>query len=108
MRADEHGIRRGVEQRLEFIEFPLVWEGGGNRSDITHFFGVSVPQASNDLARYQELAPKNIEYDRSGKRYFATGRFKPLFCKPDADRYLNQLRSIADKVLRPQEAWLAT
>ena len=27
-------MRWGVEQRLEFIEFRLLWEGGVNRSDI--------------------------------------------------------------------------
>ena len=39
-------LRWGVEQRLEFIEFQLFWEGGLNRVDITRYFGVSVPQAS--------------------------------------------------------------
>lgn len=108
MKSKARELRWGVEQRLEFIEFRLFWEGALNRSDIVDYFGVSVPQASNDLARYQELAPANIHYDRSEKRYFATNRFKPVFEKPDADRYLNQLRSIGDKVLQPQETWLAT
>ncbi|WP_315718286.1 MULTISPECIES: WYL domain-containing protein [unclassified Bradyrhizobium] len=107
MKADDSGIRWGVEQRLEFIEFRLFWEGGLNRSDITRYFGVSVPQASNDLSRYQELAPNNIEYDRSDKRYLASKRFKPVFLKPDADRYLNQLRSISDGVLPAQQTWLS-
>lgn len=101
-------LRWSTETRLEFIEFRLFWEGALNRADIVDYFGVSVPQASNDLARYQELAPANIHYDRSEKRYSATDRFKPIFEKPDADRYLNQLRSIGDKVLQPQETWLAT
>lgn len=106
MKAEESGIRWGVEQRLEFIEFRLFWEGGLNRSDITRYFGVSVPQASNDLSRYQELAPNNIAYDRSDKRYLASKRFKPVFLNPDADRYLNQLRSISDGVLPAQQTWL--
>lgn len=101
------GLRWGVEQRLEFIEFQLFWEGGVNRADIRAYFGVSVPQASKDLSQYQELAPDNIRYDRSEKRYFATGSFEPLFLKPDASRYLMQLRSIADGVLAPKESWLA-
>jgi hypothetical protein len=100
-------LRWGVEKRLEFIEFQLFWEGGVNRADITKCFGVSVPQASKDLAQYQLLAPENIAYDRSRKRYFATADFSPRFMKPDADRYLSQLRSIADGVLFPQETWLA-
>lgn len=83
-------LRWGVEQRLEFIEFRLFWDGGINRSEIKDFFGVSVPQASNDLAKYIELAPNNMEYDRSEKRYFATQKFKPIFLTPDAEAYLAQ------------------
>lgn len=107
MKTVEQAMRWGVEQRLEFIEFRLFWEGGVNRSDITTYFGVSVPQASNDLARYQELAPQNIVYDRSGKRYLAGNRFKPVFRKPDADRYLSHLSATSDKVATLSESWLA-
>lgn len=98
-------LRWGVEQRLEFIEFRLYWEGGINRSDIIDFFSVSVPQASKDLSQYQELAPGNIHYDRSEKRYLATDDFEPLFPEPDAARYLTQLKSIAENVLAPEEFW---
>jgi hypothetical protein len=108
MKSGEQGIRWGVEQRLEFIEFRLFWEGGVNRSDITSYFGVSVPQASNDLARYRELAPRNIVYDRSGKRYLAGDKFQPLFRDPDADRYLSQLRSIGDGIALGPETWIAS
>ena len=100
------GLRWGVEKRLEFIEFRLFWEGGINRADITKYFGVSVPQASNDLTQYQELAPHNVRYDKSEKRYFASNSFKSLFLRPDADRYLTQLRSICDGVLPAEETWL--
>lgn len=100
-------LRWGVEQRLEFIEFRLFWEGGLNRADITRYFGVSVPQASKDLSQYQEIAQRNIQYDRSEKRYFATNSFKPLFLKPNADRYLNYLRSMADGVMNLEDTWLS-
>ncbi len=83
-------LRWGVEQRLEFIESRVFWDGGINRSEITEHFGVSVPQASNDLARYNELAPKNLDYDRSEKRYFASDTFKPVFSNPNAEAYLAQ------------------
>src|SRR5260370_39029196 len=101
-------LRWGVEQRLQFIEFRLFWEGGLNRSDITDYFGVSVPQASKDLSQYQALAPENIVYDRSEKRYFAAERFKPLFMHPDADRYLPQLTSLADRSSQRDETWLSS
>lgn len=101
------GLRWGVERRLEFIEFRLLWEGGINRADITERFGVSVPQASKDLSLYQTLAPENMIYDRSAKRYLAAAHPRPRFLKPDSDRYLSQLRSVADGALARQEAWLA-
>lgn len=107
MKLAEQEMRWGVEQRLEFIEFRLFWEGGLNRADITDYFGVSVPQASNDLARYQELAPHNIIYDRSGKKYLAGKRFKPVFRQPDAARYLSHLSSTVTQVATSENSWLA-
>jgi hypothetical protein len=89
-------IRWGIERRMEFIESRLFWEGRINRSAITNQFGISVPQASNDLRRYEEGAPGNLVYDKSQKRYFASPTFSPRFFVPDADQYLNRLRSIAD------------
>src|SRR4051812_14242301 len=84
-------LRWGIERRLEFVEFRLFWEEGVNRSDIVGEFGVSVPQASKDLALYQEQAPDNIRYDRSLKRYFASETFRPKFIELDAAAYLERL-----------------
>jgi len=81
----------GIERRLEFIEFLLYWEGRVNRKNITQFFGVSVPQASGDIQRYQKLAPDNIAYDRSKKYYFAPNSFQPKLITPNAEQYLVQL-----------------
>lgn len=94
MAPDKHGFRWGVERRLEFIEFRLFWEGGVNRSDIVDEFGVSVPQASKDIALYQEEASRNIEYDKSLKRYFASSGFRPKFIELDADAYLEHLTTL--------------
>jgi hypothetical protein len=62
------------ETRLEFIEFRLFWEGVLNRADIIDYFGVSVPQASNDLSRYQELAPPQHSLRPQRKGCVATNR----------------------------------
>lgn len=99
-------MRWGAEQRLEFIEFRVFWEGGVNRSDITDRFGVSVPQASNDLSQYRELAPANLHYDASAKRYVATEAFKPRFLALNPDRYLAQLRAKAEGVISLDETWI--
>ncbi|OEJ64566.1 WYL domain-containing protein [Magnetovibrio blakemorei] len=100
-------LRWGVERRLEFLEFRLFWEGRFNRKDIVEFFGVSNPQASADIHRYQDLAPNNIRYDGSQKFFVRGDDFKPILITPDANRYLAQLRSISDGVLAPRETWVA-
>ena len=99
-------LRWGVEQKLQFIEFRLFWEGHVNRSDLIDKFGVSPNQASGDLNRYIALAPDNMVYDKSGKTYVRSSSFKPLFLKPDATQYLSQVRSVAEGVITPEDAWI--
>lgn len=79
------------ERRLEFIDFRLLWEGRLNRADITTFFRTSMQQASLDLAKYQEVAPKNMVYDRAQKAYICTLDFKPVFANFDSNFYMNEL-----------------
>ncbi|MDQ2079033.1 WYL domain-containing protein [Xanthobacteraceae bacterium Astr-EGSB] len=99
-------LRWGAEQRLEFIEFRLFWDGSVNRSDIKDRFGVSIPQASADLAHYRELAPDNIRYDSSEKRFLPTPEFRPRLFKPNPERYLAQLRALADDVISANDTWI--
>ena len=101
------GLRWGVERRLEFIDFRLFWDGRINRSDLTEQFGISTPQASADLARYQEMAPDNLTYDPSLKCYLAAVTYRPVFEVDDSDRYLAQLNSLAGGTIAREEAWLA-
>jgi hypothetical protein len=108
MNADRTAtLKWGVEQRLEFIEFRLFWEGGVNRGDIIDMFGVSVPQASKDLTLYQEHAPKNAVYDKSAKRYVAGPKFVPKFLKADPDMYLSRLRSLAEGADSTVDSWIS-
>ncbi len=95
-----------VERRLEFIDFRLYWEGRINRKDLTDFFDISIPQASADLRTYQLKAPQNIDYDKSGKFYFATKQFKPVFKVIDSSHYFSQLRLLFDRVLKKEESFL--
>lgn len=99
-------LRWGVEQKLQFIEFRLFWEGHVNRSDLIDKFGVSPNQASGDLNRYIALAPDNMIYDKSGKTYVRSSAFKPLFLKPDATQFLSQVRSVAEGIITPEESWI--
>ena len=107
MENDRSELRWGVEQRLEFIEFRLFWEGRVNRSDVMEQFGLSVNQASADLNRYIGFAPDNMVYDKSARTYVRGPAFKPQFLQPDASRYLAQLRSVADGILDPEDSWIA-
>ena len=106
MRTDKADLRWGVEKRLEFIEFRLFWEEHVNRGDLMDAFGVSVNQASTDLNRYIGMAPDNMVYDKSARTYIRGAEFDPLFLKPDASRYLSQLRSVADGILDRAESWI--
>src|SRR4051794_6862761 len=100
-------LRWAPEQRLEFIEFRLFWDGAVNRSDLMDRFGISEPQASKDLATYRDLASDNLEYDSSKKRYVAANSFRPVFLKPNPDRYLAQLKAITDGILESGDTWIA-
>lgn len=87
--------RWGQERRLEFIDYRLRWDGQINRSDLTAFFGISVPQASLDLSEYTKRAPGNLEYDTSTKVYRASSSFEAAFASSALERYLDDLLRIA-------------
>jgi predicted DNA-binding transcriptional regulator YafY len=73
------------QKRLELIDFRLAWEGRVNRADLVNTFGISVPQATIDLNRYQELHPDNVEYDRSKKEYAPKSTFEPAYATSGID-----------------------
>ena len=107
MDSDKSELRWGVAQRLEFIEFRLFWEGHVNRSDLMEQFGLSVNQASADLNRYIGFAPDNMVYDKSARTYVRGPDYAAQFLKPDASRYLAQLRSLADGIMDSDDTWIA-
>jgi predicted DNA-binding transcriptional regulator YafY len=108
METADQTVRRGVKERLEFIDFRLFWEGRINRVDIMERFAISTPQASKDLSLYESIAPGNLSYDVSAKRYLASSSFTPKFIEPNADGFLIQLRNIADHTLPIEETWLGS
>jgi hypothetical protein len=99
--------RWSQDRRLEFIDFRLRWDGKLNRSDLTDFFGISVPQASLDIAKYTEQAPGNLTYDRSSRVYVAGPSFQPLYTSSGAERYLSELLSQAAGLDADQSSFLA-
>ena len=90
---------------MEFIDFRLRWEGRINRSDITAFFGISVPQASLDIAKYMEVAPENLMYDRRSRIYLAGPAFRPIFASSSTPNYLNDLLALEAGYLEPESSF---
>jgi hypothetical protein len=106
--APRTGTRWGQDRRLEFIEYRLRWSGHLNRSDLTTFFSISIPQASLDLTEYARRAPTNLEYDRSTRMYVAGKPFHPVFAATDADRYLGDLLQSANGFELAADSFLGT
>jgi hypothetical protein len=96
----------GAERRLEFIDFRLHWEGTVNRSDLIEFFRISPQQASADLARYAELAPGNLEYDKSLKTYRVGTGFRPITARDDSQVYLEELAALCVGRLSPGASFI--
>lgn len=94
------------ERRLEFIDYRLCWSGHINRSDLVEFFGISIPQSSLDLAKYTEMAPHNLEYDRHQKVYIKTAKYRPLYNICSATSYLNDLYMNAQGILHDTSNYL--
>lgn len=97
------GSRWGQDRRLEFVDFRLQWDGRLNRSDLTDFFGISTPQASLDISKYQAMRPQNMVYDRSTRVYVATPEFEPAFPVSHPSRYLNELLAASTGII-PRDA----
>jgi hypothetical protein len=91
---------------LAFIEERLFWLGAVNRTDLVRRFGVSMSQASADIARYLAHEPRGVGYDKSAKRYVAGDGFRPVLAAPDAKRLLGELRLINVGIMPPAEALL--
>lgn len=105
--ADSSPVKWSQERRLQFIDFRLRWSGRINRSDVTDFFKISVPQASADIARYTELARGNLVYDKSARIYVATLAFVPHYESSGARQYLSQLLALERQILTSDQAFLA-
>lgn len=98
--------RWGPDRRLEFIDFRLRWDGRLNRADLVAFFGISVPQASLDIAKYLEMAPGNLVYDRSARVYLAASKFKPVYDTSSPSRLLNELLAHAAGVVGDESSFI--
>ncbi|SMO97211.1 hypothetical protein SAMN06265173_13538 [Thalassovita litoralis] len=68
------------QMRQVWIDAKLgIGDGTINRSDLVVAFGISIQQASHDLAAYRASNPKAVDYDLSAKCYRRTKRGKPAY-----------------------------
>lgn len=91
--------RWGQVRRLAFIDLRLQFEGRLRRADLTDFFRISVPQASQDLSDYKELAGGTVAYDPGSKYTIALEAFKPVFQQTTATLYLDEIHRLATGVV---------
>lgn len=99
----------GQERRLQFIDFRLRWESRINRGDLSQHFGVSTPQASLDIARYLELAPGNLDYDRSSKTYVASPTFSSVYPQRSSGRrYLAELLATKNGIVEQSASFIGS
>ena len=75
MSFDIPSLTYAVEARLRFIDFLLHQYGTINRSALRDYFGMSTPQASQDIQAYIAIAPRNVTYDVNAKTYARTDCF---------------------------------
>lgn len=96
----------GWERRLEFIDYRLQLEGQPNRSDLIDVFGISVPQASLDLARYMEFASEKNALCGNAQAYLASEHFKSAFNIGDPERYLNYLLGLISSMASKEMSFI--
>ena len=98
----------GQVRRLALIDFRLQYEGQVYRKDLKEFFDISVQQASLDLAAYAALAPNQMRYDATIRRFVPGIGFKPLYGGEDAASYLNDLLALSSEVISRDESFIGT
>jgi predicted DNA-binding transcriptional regulator YafY len=99
-------LRWSVERRLAFIENRLFWLGDVNRPAVVERFGVSMSQASADIARYLAVNGEGVSYDKSAKCYVTMPGFHPVLTTPDALRFLGELRLVEAGLLPIEQTML--
>ena len=106
-RPDKKGLNWNVEQRYEFIEFRVYWQGRINRGDLMEAFGISQQQASKDLTNYIEGRKTNLVYDKRLRTYLRGKNFKPRFLEPEASKYFAQLQAVEHGLIDVAHSWIS-
>ena len=70
-------------------------------------FGISIQQASIDLARYIDGRKSNLTYDKRLRTYLRGKNFKPRYFKPDAAEYFAQLQAVEQGLVAEDQSWIS-
>lgn len=73
------------KKRLSHIDFRLNFLGEFTRNDLIGRFGIKEAAATRDIAEYRQLAPNNLGYDGTVKKYIRSHDFVPLFEYPETN-----------------------
>lgn len=71
-------LKKGVLQRLQYIEITAYYAGVVTRTDVARAFGISDAAATKDLNLYGQLAPNNLSYKHSLFGFIPTPGFKEI------------------------------
>ncbi|MCU8019664.1 WYL domain-containing protein [Shewanella sp. SM72] len=66
-------------ERLAHIDFVLMFKGEARRTDLIERFNIAPSVATQDFARYKEIAPQNVVYDEKRKQHLKAASFVSLF-----------------------------
>ena len=66
-------------ERLAHIDFVLMFKGEARRTDLVERFNIAPSVATQDFARYKEIAPQNVVYDEKRKQHLKAVSFISLF-----------------------------
>ncbi|MEL4240731.1 WYL domain-containing protein [Shewanella xiamenensis] len=66
-------------ERLAHIDFVLMFKGEARRTDLVERFNIAPSVATQDFARYKEIAPQNVVYDEKRKQHLKAASFISLF-----------------------------
>jgi len=68
-----------IERRMLLIDFLLAYYGYVQRDALMNYSGISMAQASLDIAMYREMADGNMEYNASTKRWERSATFARVY-----------------------------
>jgi len=91
-------LKKGVLQRLQYIEIQAYYTGLVTRADVAKAFGISDAAATKDLNLYGQIAPRNLSYKHSQFGFVPTQAFADAVSSFSTAEVLSM---IANNVVNP-------